>query len=648
MLKANPHDFINYLAAKTISLVKFIDYISHSDLSRPRKAFQTGTNYSLTARVGKSPQFLSLTRILLLVALCGLAAVAKASAPRPVVGTLDLATGGASCTVAGWSKDLNSTASTRVDLYMNAPFAQGGVYLASVMATILRTDLPYPDQNHGFNYTFPLSSAIYDGHPHAVYAYGIAISSTSSNALLNLSGKSVTCTTVNAKNYGATGNGLTDDAVALQNAINATPGGGSTYIPAGTYMLGTASADIGNVGLYPKVGTYPAAANCPASQAPIQSALKVQNTNVQVYGDGTTSTPTILMLMPNTKMRVISVVGTGSTAQNNVTIDNLVVDGNKVNRTAGPWPCGDTVDAMISGWEVNGLTISSIEARNGLEDGMGCWFCNRGGQVAGAVVSTYFTVNNAYSHDNGTFITVDGVNTNIGGTGISSSATANAQLTGNTIENNTSSGIWIAYGSNNVSIENNTIANSAKAAITLGGSPLEGASSDNNFTIASNTLSGNGQLGFAAIEINDVYNAVVSANQFSNNNAGIRANYTSTDIWIAYNTISASALFGVAVLCNSTVVSMTNNTINNNGVAPAVGSGGVQVGDATPLTTCATPDTASITTDTSSITTMTGNTIMNNGTSLLYQVGYLDSAASIGPSNWDTAAENTISFTAGP
>jgi hypothetical protein len=133
----------------------------------------------------------------------------------------------------------------------------------------------------------------------------------------------------------------------------------------------------------------------------------------------------------------------------------------------------------------------------------------------------------------------------------------------------------------------------------------------------------------------------VSSNQFISNNSGIRVNSNSTDIWLAYNTISASTGFGVAVLCNSTVISMTDNTIENNGVAPAVGSGGVQVGNATPPSTCAAPDA-------SSITTMTGNTIMNNGTSLSYQVEYLDSAASIGPSNWDTAAENTISFTAGP
>src|ERR1700679_3447814 len=101
MLKENPYGFVNYLAAKTISLVNFIGCTSHLDLSRPRKSFQTSTICFRTVRVGKSPQLLGLTCMLSLVALCGLAAVAKASAPVPVVGTLDLATGGATCTVAG-------------------------------------------------------------------------------------------------------------------------------------------------------------------------------------------------------------------------------------------------------------------------------------------------------------------------------------------------------------------------------------------------------------------------------------------------------------------------------------------------------------------------------------------------------------------
>ena len=43
----------------------------------------------------------------------------------------------------------------------------------------------------------------------------------------------------NVKNYGATGDGVTDDAAACQSAISAASaaGGGTVYFPAGTYML---------------------------------------------------------------------------------------------------------------------------------------------------------------------------------------------------------------------------------------------------------------------------------------------------------------------------------------------------------------------------------------------------------------------------
>jgi hypothetical protein len=42
---------------------------------------------------------------------------------------------------------------------------------------------------------------------------------------------------INVRDFGATGNGTTDDTAAIQAAINATPYGGKLYIPAGRYKL---------------------------------------------------------------------------------------------------------------------------------------------------------------------------------------------------------------------------------------------------------------------------------------------------------------------------------------------------------------------------------------------------------------------------
>lgn len=46
----------------------------------------------------------------------------------------------------------------------------------------------------------------------------------------------------NVKDYGALGNGSTDDTAAIQNAIDAAVGGGIVFIPAGTYMVDPAAS----------------------------------------------------------------------------------------------------------------------------------------------------------------------------------------------------------------------------------------------------------------------------------------------------------------------------------------------------------------------------------------------------------------------
>ena len=55
---------------------------------------------------------------------------------------------------------------------------------------------------------------------------------------------------VNVRDYGATGNGITDDAKAIQAAVAAVTGtGGTVYFPPGTYTVGTAIVPANNVAL---------------------------------------------------------------------------------------------------------------------------------------------------------------------------------------------------------------------------------------------------------------------------------------------------------------------------------------------------------------------------------------------------------------
>lgn len=56
----------------------------------------------------------------------------------------------------------------------------------------------------------------------------------------------------NVKNYGATGNGVTDDTVAIRNALAAAEaaGGGIIYLPAGTYNVCPQASDLTNTEYY--------------------------------------------------------------------------------------------------------------------------------------------------------------------------------------------------------------------------------------------------------------------------------------------------------------------------------------------------------------------------------------------------------------
>ncbi|MGL5076089.1 MAG: glycosyl hydrolase family 28-related protein, partial [Waterburya sp.] len=45
---------------------------------------------------------------------------------------------------------------------------------------------------------------------------------------------------VSVKDFGAVGNGVTDDTIAIQNAVNAIPTGGSLFFPSGVYLIGSA------------------------------------------------------------------------------------------------------------------------------------------------------------------------------------------------------------------------------------------------------------------------------------------------------------------------------------------------------------------------------------------------------------------------
>ncbi|MDR3642204.1 MAG: right-handed parallel beta-helix repeat-containing protein [Candidatus Doudnabacteria bacterium] len=468
--------------------------------------------------------------------------LADSTAANYPVGTFD-DVNNSLCQISGWAKDPNTTAPIQIQIFKDGPF-WSGTFVTSITANLLRTDLPYADQNHGFVYAFDANSGMNDGNAHQIYLYGISATG-GQNADLNFSPKTITCplppaapTSVNVKDYGAKGDGITDDAPAIQKAIVAlSTSGGTVTVPAGTYMLGTSA---GGVEYYP-------------NGQPIQNAIIINKPNVIFKGAGKT---TILELMAHTKMRVIDVTAS------NVTVDNLVIDGNKSQRNGSVgWPNGDVVDGLLVGDQVaNHITFQNCEVRNGIESGMGFW------------KSDDATVQNCFSHDNGI--------PQAGGSGLDFSGGARAIARGNTFTNNTS-GLWSAFGSQNVTIQNNTIKNNSQEGIVIGGfTVMNGAGNNSGFTISGNTLSGNGAAGFDTVSIASSNNGTISNNTIVNNaNDSIAitddgVNPPSTNWIIDGNTCSntdstGTQQWGIRILGKSTGIILKNNTCQNNGQSVA-------------------------------------------------------------------------------
>ena len=123
--------------------------------------------------------------------------------------------------------------------------------------------------------------------------------------------------TYNVKDFGATGNGTTNDTASIQAALDAAhaAGGGKVYIPAGTYILtGTGDASDGAVRVY---------------------------SNTEFYGDGMGITE--LKLQDGFSSKITGMIRTPvGEVTTDVIIHDLTINGNRANSTA-------EVDGIMTG-----------------------------------------------------------------------------------------------------------------------------------------------------------------------------------------------------------------------------------------------------------------------------------------------------------
>jgi len=135
---------------------------------------------------------------------------------------------------------------------------------------------------------------------------------------------------VSVLDFGATGDGLTDDTAAINAAITAINalGGGTVLFPEGTYLVG----DVGG-----------------------NTAISLLS-NVTLNGSGINAT--IIKLKNNGNAHVIS-----ASSVSNVAITNLTVDGNRANQSLGVH--------CIRGGDVDGYFIENVEAKQAYAYGIG-------------------------------------------------------------------------------------------------------------------------------------------------------------------------------------------------------------------------------------------------------------------------------------
>ena len=345
---------------------------------------------------------------------------------------------------------------------------------------------------------------------------------------------------LNVRDYGAVGDGITDDTAALQRTINAAASNGSSvYVPAGTYIV---SAQI------------VLASNVPISGDEGQSVIKLKDGSVDKR------------LLVGHRVR-------------NITLRNLVLDANRANTTSLNSSAGEGTGAFFT--ECDNVEVSNCVVRNAKWYGL--WFSDTGNsRVLNNTVhdcgvrGVFFTVNVLGSRNNtvsgNTVERIDndgqGMGSGIAFAGLTADGALRAELftiSNNVTRNNGRCGILVS-GARDFTIDGNT-SHGNKTHTVLGkgiqvsvasdfGTITNNTTYDNISGIDIDTVRTNNQTGYGDFTVrgNTVYDNVVH---------GIHVNHTArvlVDANVAYGND-----YGILLTDFGTIgCTISNNTVTDN------------------------------------------------------------------------------------
>jgi parallel beta-helix repeat protein len=362
---------------------------------------------------------------------------------------------------------------------------------------------------------------------------------------------------VSVKDFGAVGDGVTNDTTAFQNAVD--------------------FSNQNNIGIYVPAGTYT------VDQITILD-------NVTVIGENVNNCTIFLRNGNNGAIF-------NAADKDNITVENLTFDYNPVNNP-GPPPSGDALSAIVVGSYADIKNCKFVGCLSYAVIGYGsynkvyyCEFTKGAYTERGAC--TWFIKTTGANYNEMCFNTASGVKFGFlveqtsGGSVCTGNVFSNNHVTDLVLDANTEAfapaAAYNAWGCNRTTITNNTATNcvgpgirliaSAFGSIVTGnnclnvglGSLITGATAgidigdsaayaDNNLVIANNVVAGTGGPGFW---LTSVYNSVIDGN-VSNNN-GISLNPPpawTTDFW--------KSGFVIASETDSPSTPVANNTFSNN------------------------------------------------------------------------------------